>query len=176
MTIDALRRLGRAESSEVWDRFDAAFSFRPSIVDFPGIREPAPSVTWNLASVQTRPGGGERPAFVEVVEDALAACTPPGQCLFILDWQHTSYALRPDLPPTDMFLPHALEGRARPGWPRSPYPHGDYCIFLSEDFTFGSFGHPWEPSLCLFGEALLDAVSPAWSPSCQMSYAATARP
>ncbi|MFE5023138.1 DUF2716 domain-containing protein [Streptomyces sp. NPDC056656] len=59
-------------------------------------------------------------------------------------------------------VPLHPEGARRPwatAWPLSPYPDGDYYIYLSEDFRMGSFGHPWEESLCLFGEVLLDAVS-----------------
>lgn len=46
-----------------------------------------------------------------------------------------------------------------PGWPRSPYPHGDYPAMISEGFRYGSFGHPWEHTLCLFGTDLLDNVA-----------------
>jgi hypothetical protein len=58
-----------------------------------------------------------------------------------------------------MFLPDNLRKNLRPGWPRSPYPDGDYPVLIAEDFTYGSFGHPWEHSLCLFGAELLDTVA-----------------
>jgi len=44
---------------------------------------------------------------------------------------------------------------------RTPLPRtqpGDYFIFLAEDLRFGTFGHPWEHSLCVFGTELLEAV------------------
>ncbi|WP_399171330.1 DUF2716 domain-containing protein [Streptomyces sp. TLI_171] len=53
---------------------------------------------------------------------------------------------------------HAPGGRSREGWPLSPYPDGDYFVFLAEDLRFGTFGHPWEHSLCVFGDDLLNAV------------------
>ncbi|WP_443078152.1 DUF2716 domain-containing protein [Streptomyces sp. NBC_01715] len=37
--------------------------------------------------------------------------------------------------------PQKVGGPGRPAWPLSPYPDGDYFIFLAEDFRFGSFGH-----------------------------------
>lgn len=61
--------------------------------------------------------------------------------------------------PSYRFAPWKVGGGGQPAWPLSPYPDGDYVIYLAEDFRFGSFGHPWEGSLCLFGEELLDAVS-----------------
>jgi hypothetical protein len=58
-----------------------------------------------------------------------------------------------------MFLPDMLMKDLRPGWPRSPYPDGDYPVLTAEDFRYGSFGHPWEHSLCVFGTELLDAIA-----------------
>lgn len=159
MNDDALQRLPTGESLQVWDRFDAAFDFKASMNVFPAITEPVGSVTWSLQALDDDPGHLKLDRLVALVQDALTACTPPGGTLLILEWQHTSYRLRPDLPPTDMFLPDALGEGMRPGWPRSPYPDGDYPVLLAEDFEYGSFGHPWEQSLCLFGAGLVDAVA-----------------
>jgi Protein of unknown function (DUF2716) len=159
MNDEALERLRPAESSQVWDRFYAAFDFRPSMYDFPAITEPAASVTWSLDALNDDPGYRKLDRLVDLVQDALTACTPPDGTVLILDWQHTSYRLRPHLPPTDMFLPNALNSHMRQGWPLSPYPDGDYYILIAEDFAHGSFGHPWEHSLCLFGTDLLETVA-----------------
>lgn len=43
-------------------------------------------------------------------------------------------------------------------WPISVIPDGDHHIFLAEDFSFGTFGHPWEQTICVFGQQLIDAV------------------
>jgi hypothetical protein len=155
---EGLRRLYDSEYAEVWDRFDAKFDFRPSIYEFPGITEPSPSITWSLDELNDDPSYRRLDRLVDVVQDGLASCSKPGESLWILDWQHTCYRLRPDLPKTDMFLPRVLEGRSREGWPLSPYPDGDYYIFLAEDLRFGTFGHPWEHSLCVFGAELLDVI------------------
>ncbi|GAA1186042.1 hypothetical protein F4556_007181 [Kitasatospora gansuensis] len=159
MTAEALHRLTSIEYTEIWDRFDAKFDFRASMHDFPGITEPVPSITWSLDALNDDPGDRKLDHLVDLVQDGLAKCSNPGESLWILDWQHTCYRLRPDLPPTDMFLPRVLEGRSREGWPRSPYPDGDYYIFLADDLRFGTFGHPWEHSLCVFGSELLDAIT-----------------
>jgi hypothetical protein len=154
---EALERLQPLESRQIWDRFGAAFDFRPSMLRFPAINEPAVSITWSLGALNADPRRIDR--LVELVQDALAACTPPGDTLLVLEWPHTSYRLRPDLPPTAMFLPDALSRNLRPGWPRSPYPDGAYPLFTAEDFRYGSFGHPWEHSLCLFGAELLKTAA-----------------
>lgn len=46
----------------------------------------------------------------------------------------------------------------RPDWRVSAYPNGDYSIFLREDLSEGIFGHPWEQSLCVFGERLVGSL------------------
>jgi hypothetical protein len=159
VSTEPLRRLTDRESREVWDRFDGEFDFKPSMYVFPAITEPVPSVTWSLDALHDDPSDRQLDHVVRVVHDGLAASTPPGTALLVLEWQHTSYRLRPDLPASDMFLPDALGSNFRRGWPRSPYPDGDYPIYLSEDFTFGTFGHPWEHSLCVFGTDLLNEVA-----------------
>jgi hypothetical protein len=42
----------------------------------------------------------------------------------------------------------------------TPVPDGDYYAFLTEDLTMGTFGHPWEGSLCVFGGPLIERLCP----------------
>jgi hypothetical protein len=153
----AVAKLGDAENEAIWDRFAEAFRFAPDMHQFPGIREPAPSVTWSVQAVHDDPGYRVSDVLDALVIDALIACTPPGGTLFFLEWQHTGYRFRPDKPLSDVFLPKSP--RARPTAPHSPIPLGDYPILLADDFSYGTFGHPWERSLCVFGAPLLDRAS-----------------
>ncbi|GAA1934447.1 DUF2716 domain-containing protein [Kitasatospora viridis] len=158
MTNEPVRRLTGTEYADIWNRFDAEFGFRPSMSVFPGIKESAPSITWSLDALDDDPGYRKLDRLVDVVQDGLAGCSEPGEGLWVLDWQHTCYRVRPDLPVGDVFLPAVVEGRSRAGWPFGPYPDGDYTVHLAEDLRFGTFGHPWEHSLCVFGAELLAAV------------------
>ncbi|MDQ0194585.1 DUF2716 domain-containing protein [Paenibacillus wynnii] len=57
------------------------------------------------------------------------------------DWQHESFYYSPylqDVSPRISF-----------------YPDGDYYLFLKTDFSFGYLGHPWEHSITIFGEELI---------------------
>jgi hypothetical protein len=38
-------------------------------------------------------------------------------------------------------------------------PERDYTIFVGRDHTFGIVGHPWEQSLCVFGDRAVDAFA-----------------
>lgn len=137
------------EERQLWDRFDAQFRFRPSMHDLPGIKEPTPSITYSLTY---HDGLRAEPVWVNrMILDALRCVTDADTSVLVLDWQHQTYRCRPhwvrDDEPADQ------------AWPIEIYPDGDYYIWLAEDFRFGTFGHPWEPSLCVFGKELLAAVA-----------------
>ncbi|MEV4622358.1 DUF2716 domain-containing protein [Asanoa sp. NPDC049573] len=151
MATTAYRELSHGRDA-VCDRFYAEFDFRPSMNRFPGIKEPAPSATWSLGRLDDDPGYVRLDRLVEVVQGGLAALAGDGPIL-ALDWQHPCYEVWPN-----RIGPDTLEPPGRPGWPLSPYPDGDYFIYLADDFRFGTFGHPWELSLCVFGADLLGLI------------------
>jgi hypothetical protein len=55
--------------------------------------------------------------------------------------------------------PHQVGRPGKPDWPGYVYPDGDYYLYLTGDMRLGTFGHPWERTLCVFGEALLAQVT-----------------
>ena len=137
------------EERRLWDRFDAAFRFRPSMYDLPGIDEPAPSITYALTYED---GARAEPVWVNrTLLAALRLVTSIDDTVVVLDWQHTTYRCRP----------HRVRDDEAPDvtWPIEFYPDGDYYAWLAEDFRYGTFGHPWEPSVCVFGEELLAALA-----------------
>lgn len=64
--------------------------------------------------------------------------------LLVLDWNHPAHRLRP--------ANLALTWRAE--WRVPVYPDGDYFAFLTEDLSEGTFGYPWEQTLCVIGERM----------------------
>lgn len=153
-----------------WKPFDAAYAFNPRYRDVadgptrPGIIEPPGSVTFSLAPI-TRAGStaqwcsGVQALNAEVLR-AFVHVFAETERLLVLDWQHQSYWFKPH--------DHAVGDDSRDHtqtepWPVTPFPDGDYYIFLSEDLTLGTFGHPWEESLCVFGSSLVDALAPTLS-------------
>jgi len=87
--------------------------------------------------------------LAERVVDAFRRCLDTNERLYVLDWQHDCYSLDPYRP----FTAAELEE-----WPIGIEPNGDYYIFLTSDFRIGTFGHPWEETLCIFGQPLLNAL------------------
>jgi hypothetical protein len=152
----AWEELTSAEMDQVWDRFYAEFKFRPSIhpKDWPGILEPNPSVTYSISSFY---GIGtaiatdmEKDLSVETL-DALRKCVRgTRERVYALDWNHDCYWFYPDA---------IFRAEETDAWKVPVLPNGDYYIFLAEDFRFGIFGHPWEQTICIFGQELLDAFA-----------------
>jgi hypothetical protein len=82
---------------------------------------------------------------------ALRRVTGVEESVVVLDWHHQTYRC----------LPHRIRDEEAPDemWPTGIYPDHDYYIWLAEDLRYGTFGHSWEPSLCVFGEELFAAVT-----------------
>ena len=158
--MSAWKKLSSRENSEVWDRFEDEFRFRPSTKadKWPSIVEPRGSSTYSIAHVLR---GGDRKRLLDVLHRAFRRALQrrfiEGSRLLALDWQHDGYWLDP----------HKLSDVGEP-WPISLVPDGDYHIFLTEDFREGVFGHPWEETICVFGrlvEELRDTAPRLFSPS-----------
>lgn len=135
----------------LWAEFADRYQFRAgtSPDKWPAIVEPIPSVVWDLYPVFTGhyPGGfaaGSR-GVAALVLDTLRACTEWPETVVFHDWVH----------PSRLFGPHEVdEPEEVRGWDvGGPFPNCDYTIFVSRDYAFGIVGHPWERSLCVFGES-----------------------
>lgn len=148
--------LDRNEYDAVWNRFDERFGFRAGVDPdtWPAIREPRPSVTFDLSVISD---GAKRGAAYDAINaEALRAfvwAIPDRSQLIVLDWQHPAYRFYP--------ANQALTWRAE--WKVPVYPDGDYFAFLTEDFTEGTFGHPWEQTICVIGERLVETLGRSWA-------------
>ncbi|GAA2590883.1 hypothetical protein GCM10010435_81980 [Winogradskya consettensis] len=143
-----------------WDPFYQRFNFRPSMYQWPAITEPEPSVTIDLGPIfdagHAQFGAGAS-AINSLALVALTRVLGSDTSLVVLDWQHQSYR----------FWPHLFACQPDPQWATTVFPNGDYYIFLTEDMTTGTFGHPWERTLCVFGEPLVSTLVPmltSWLP------------
>ncbi|MGC0364131.1 hypothetical protein ABH922_002115 [Rhodococcus sp. 27YEA15] len=140
------------ENRRYWDEFVDRFGFRPGLDAslWPAITEPVPSLTFDLrASGLT---AGEVFARFDAVNAEALRCFvtqfADDPTFVVLDWQHPGYRFDA--------AEHAAAADAR--WRVPVYPDGDYYIFLREDLGEGTFGHPWEHTLCVFGERLISSL------------------
>jgi hypothetical protein len=139
---------------ELWEEFQAEFGFhrghKPA--DWPAIQEPTPSLTWDMSSIYQAGSGfveAARPV-AQLVCDVLRECTEYWDSVIWHDGVHPSAQYRPHRV-TDV---GDLEG-----WEFSHYPNGDYSIFVSKDFSFGTLGNHFEKSLCFFGSPVVEAMN-----------------
>ncbi len=138
--MNAWSELTDDEYAAIWDRFYADFNFKPDYHERskPAIYEPRPFVTFDLAVSLSDETSTE---IDNLLLDSFRAITPVGRLMYSLDWHHTCYR----------FDPQTADRTGPIGW----YPNGDYYIFLADDLSFGTFGHPWQESICVFGASLL---------------------
>ena len=109
------------------------------------VRLPTPSWTWSGEALAQHVQKPELVIeFADKLLTALRGCTPPGEQLWVIEWQHAWYRLDPH--------------RARGGWPYSVLPNGDACHILAPDGRFGlTSGWRQTGPVTLFGEDLLRA-------------------
>ncbi|BEP14402.1 DUF2716 domain-containing protein [Acidothermaceae bacterium B102] len=135
-----------------WDAFDGRFGFRASTRPdgWPAIREPIPSVTFDLSAI---PDGAMRGAAYDAINAEALRCfvwaLPEAEALLVLDWQHPAYRFRP----------RAQAQRWDAKWLVPVFPDGDYYAFLTPDFDEGTFGHPWEKTLCVLGPRMVASLA-----------------
>lgn len=136
------------------DEFIERFEFRPARPpsEGPCLREPTPSVTWDIGGLLAAgPGGDQRRAeFALKLLAAFRRVTPAGGQLLALDatrwFEHYS------------FDPHRLTGVERGEWALPVISVESFSIFTTPDFGSGLVGNPFERTVCVFGRPLLDAV------------------
>lgn len=141
----------------LWSDFAESFRFRAGTKskDWPAIAEPAPSVVWDLSPIFAGacPGGflAGALAVAGLVLGTLQDCTDRYETVAFHDWVH----------PSGLFRPHYVDGPQEvSGWDTGGlFPNGDYTIFVGRDYAFGILGHPWEQSLCVFGDPAVDAFA-----------------
>jgi hypothetical protein len=159
MNKDAWIELAHHRTERVWDRFDEAFQFRPSVrpEDWPTFLEPVPSITWDISDLLAEFYPWHDPQATPynlALWQALCECVAEDEPVLALDWQHAAYE----------FYPYRFRVPEEPrNWCIPALPSGEYHIFITEDHRLGSMGHPWAQTLCVFGEGFVDAyrrVSP----------------
>ena len=74
--------------------------------------------------------------------------------IYALDWNHDCFE----------FNPYDYQQMSKQWFDKerncnvyfpSYYPNGDYFFFVSKDFTYGLFGHPWRREIYVIGDALI---------------------
>jgi hypothetical protein len=141
------RAMSRGQEDAAWNEYQERIEPQGQVAT------PAHSMTWDIAHVYLL---GED--HLERLEEdltlkalkALQGCTPPGEELLALNWNHPCYFLDP----------HAgLAGACPSSWAVPVLPNGDFYHFLARDYRFGILGNCVAMTMCVFGQELLDAFA-----------------
>ena len=156
MKSQAWSKIGGKIEDAIWHRFRGEFSFdpicRPAIGL--GIVEPSPSITYSASQLYDD-DRHYRELNNDIHQKAFTAfrhCVMPKQRLYALELvtqfgRYSSYSFIPQL---------AFSAEQFNEWRIPLTSDADYCIFLAEDFTFGTFAHPWAQTVCVFGQTLIN--------------------
>lgn len=118
---------------------------------FPSFEVPSPFITYDISNYFKDHADSD--AYENLEEKTLAAfkaISSINESILALDWQHQGYWVDPHLE----FSRDEFEE-----WTIPIFPNGDYYFFLQQDFNWGFLGHPWEKSITIFGEELLNALT-----------------
>lgn len=155
----AWQQLDADSYEDAWHRFRKLYGFdRSRALPEPVIHDPRPSITFDLSRL------GEPQAHssaVDLINDtalqSFVDALPDMDHMLVLDWQHPAYRLDPRADLADSTPRDPING-----YP-TVYPDGDYYAYLTPDMKEGTFGHPWEPSLCVIGQRLIDTLGASLS-------------
>jgi Uma2 family endonuclease len=161
-------------SDTAWNFVYGKLQFKPNIdTTKPAFYEPKPSITYSVGHMydvkwdkwKKNPNLNKdlNKKFLQIFRSLLK----PGEMLYALEWHSHNYLFQPHerLRNTKVRLWVARYKRKRQktwssqqDWRIPIFMDGEYHIFLATDFSFGLFGHPWEETICVFGQPLLDAL------------------
>jgi len=137
------------EYDQIWDRIYRDFKFEPSISKFPSFQVPHPFVTYDISNCFG--DSVDLDAYDDLEEkaiDAFKETTSVDEYILALDLHHECYRVNPHL---------EFEKDEFGEWTIPIFPNGDYYFFIQKDFKWGYLGHPWERSITIFGEELINA-------------------
>ena len=149
------------EYDQIWDRIYRDFKFKPSTSIFPSFQVPHPFITYDISdylrdsidldAYDTLEDSADLDAYDDLEKQALDAfkeVTSVDEYILALDWQHESYWV-------NLRLEFKIDEFGE--WTIPIFPNGDYYFFIQKDFKWGYLGHPWEKSITIFGEELINA-------------------
>ena len=84
-------------------------------------------------------------------------CDVIGEEMYALDWQHDCFLFDPHEKIPIGYEYYDIERNCNVYFPEY-YPDGDYHFFISRDWNFGLYGHPWKKELIVVGEDLIFAI------------------
>lgn len=156
--------LDKNERNFIWDKFYEQFTFKPSMYqqDWPSFKINCQFVKYYISGIWSKNSSFEEFEFKykdlhKKMLNAFIECTLENERIYALDWQHTCYSFNPRIK-MDTINFEYVGGEKIEKWYVPILPNGDYYFFVARDLSWGALGHPWEKTMYIFGEKLIEAV------------------
>lgn len=146
MVIELMKVILDAVYNDIWNKIYKEFHFSPSIN-----KQEAP-FKFNVRSVCYKLNeywSNEQETIVNEIFKKLS-----DDDLYALDWQHDCFEYNPQENIELGYSYHDDERDCNVYFP-SYYPSGDYYFFVSKNWEYGMFGHPWRKEIYLIGKKLI---------------------
>lgn len=147
-----------------WTPFQERFEFvpDPSEQDKPAIRLPPGSLVLDLSHLFANPGPRIAAGTNAINSSALRAFVwlTGDDELLALNWNHAACRYSPAAFALSTAPSPRAPGTAFPAldWPVQVFPNGDYYAHMTPDMRWGAFGHPWQQTLSIWGQELVDSL------------------
>ena len=132
----------------VWNKLHSEFRFQPSVeqLDNPWISVPFENKKYHLNAHWNE---DQERLITNIFKDVVRSA------MYALDWRHDGFIfdLNEDIPYE--FEYHDDKRNVNVYFP-TYYPDGDYFFFISLDWKYGLFGHPWRKEIVIMGEELIE--------------------
>jgi hypothetical protein len=139
------KELSQEECDKVWDKFYDLFHFKSSVNHFPALNTNKPQLKFDAKDCFSPNYSLDK--LEDFAINLFTKISKAGDRLYALDWQHECYD----------FDPRAQMDRDEfEDWIVPVLPNGDYYIFLTKDFNNVWFGHPWEQTITLIGDDIVE--------------------
>lgn len=131
----------------VWNKIYKEYRFRPSMKKYvTPFKFNVKSVCYKLCEYWSK----EQEKLVNDIFKKISDAD-----LYALVWQHDCFEYNPEENIEVDYSYHDEKRNCSVCFP-SYYPNGDYHFFVSKNFEYGMFGHPWRKEIYLIGQKLID--------------------
>ncbi len=92
---------------------------------------------------------------IDLLKAIFSECMGKDDFVYALDWQHGCFKYDPRInEPYGYYMTYASRPETRAYFPFF-FPDGDYFLFVSQNFSWGYFTHPWQKKAWVFGQKMV---------------------
>lgn len=133
--------------NNLWNKFSEEFEFVPSVNE--NVIPFKFNINHKICKLQSM-WNEEQEKIVNDIFKEMAS-----EDIYALSWQHDCFEFNPSEEIELDYHYHDNNRNCEVYFP-SYYPNGEYNFFISKDFSYGLFGHPWRKEIYVFGDVLIN--------------------